>query len=412
MLGHNVVLAPESVPTDLLGFFESAGCGACYVCQMVEVFREVRRVLRPDGTCWLNLGDSYCASPPGNTTKGVSAKSGLHGVNGASGRYRETLEAGHKTKRDTSRLEGHKPKDLIGVPWAVARALRDDGWYLRSDIIWSKKTPMPESVTDRPTRSHEYIFLLTKRAKYFYDADAVREPHTAPMRKPGGFTPEKAVGPASRSGHSQWEKQRTSDESYHPAGRNQRSVWHLGPEPYPDAHFATFPTEIPRRAILAGTSAKGCCRACGAPWRRVVETKRGPEPADRGGKNYGLNAQGTSPSSALRKVGGGDWYAYAGSTRTTGWTATCACSKENTAPNDGAVCGPAGNAAGGVVNKIPLDPIPCTVLDPFAGSGTTGLVADRLGRDSILIELNPTYAEQIRRRITGDAPMFALVSDG
>ncbi len=394
MLGQNVVLAPESVPPDLLEFFEPAGCGACYVCQMVEVFRDVRRVLRPDGTCWLNLGDSYCASPPGNTTKGVSAKSGLHGVNGASGRYRETLDAGHKTKRDTSRIEGLKPKDLMGVPWAVARALRDDGWYLRSDVVWAKKAPMPESVTDRPTRSHEYIFLLTKRAKYFYDSTAVAEEAVAGHGSGNGY---KRGARLSYDG-------RGSDTPYTPQPtRNQRSVWHLGPEPYPESHFATFPTEIPRRAILAGTSERGCCPACGAPWRRVVERERSSLVANERVRNVGGRTDGYTQLPAGGVVGG--------ASKTTGWTATCACSKENTAPNDGAVCGPAGNAAGGVGKRIPLDPIPCTVLDPFLGSGTTLMVADRLGRNGIGIELNPEYAQQARRRIMGDAPMFAMVSD-
>jgi DNA modification methylase len=146
---------------------------AAFVAQMVEVFREVRRVLRDDGTLWLNLGDSYASSPPGNTTKGVSSKSGLNGVNGASGKYRETLEAGHATKRDTSRLPGLKPKDLIGIPWRVAFALQADGWYLRQDIIWAKPNPMPESVQDRCTKAHEYLFLLSKGPRYHFDAEAI-----------------------------------------------------------------------------------------------------------------------------------------------------------------------------------------------------------------------------------------------
>ena len=137
-----------------------------YVAKMVEVFREVRRVLRKDGTCWINLGDSYASTPPGNKTVGVSASSTLHGVDGKSGVYRETLSQSVQTKRST--IVGNlKPKDLCGIPWMVAFALRADGWYLRQDIIWSKPNPMPESVTDRCTKSHEYIFLLMRAAQPF-----------------------------------------------------------------------------------------------------------------------------------------------------------------------------------------------------------------------------------------------------
>jgi DNA modification methylase len=345
-------------------------CGACYVCHLVEVFRAVRRTLRDDGTVWLNLGDSY------NT----------YAANRGNGR--STLEGSKQTAPLVPAgyglsAKGLKPKDLVGIPWRVALALQADGWTLRSEVIWSKKSCMPESVRDRPTRSHEQVFLLSKKAAYFYDAEAVREESTSPdqdahnqryareydydLPKPGNGKPGSTnhAGLHSRPG---------------PGGRNMRSVWHLGPSPFPDAHFATFVPEIPRRAILAGTSERGCCPACLAPWVRVVEVTRGPAPAERGGKNYGMNAQGTSPTSALRRVGGDDWYEYAGSTRTTGWSPSCRCD------------------AG--------DPIPCTVLDPFAGAGTTGLVADRLGRSSVLIELNPEYAAMSERRIRKDAPLF------
>jgi DNA modification methylase len=146
-----------------------------YVARMVEGFREVRRVLRNDGTLWLNLGDSYASTPPGNKTLGVSGSSTLHGVNGESGRYRDTLSKSVQTKRSTI-VGGLKPKDLCGIPWMVAFALRADGWYLRQDIIWSKPNPMPESVRDRCTKAHEYIFLLSKSERYYYDQDAIAEP--------------------------------------------------------------------------------------------------------------------------------------------------------------------------------------------------------------------------------------------
>ncbi len=267
----------------------------------------------------------------------------------------------------------YKPKDDAMIPHRVYDALMADGWYGRSDVVWAKKAPMPESVTDRPTRSHEYIFLLSKSARYFYDSTAVAEPSVysgppkpwrqAIITSTGGKT-SMALGEGN------------------PAGRNQRSVWHLGPESYPDAHFATFVTEIPRRAILAGTSERGCCPACLAPWRRVVERERGDQEA------YARPKHLQSAKSGLSLSGNGskEWAERGARAKTTGLAATCACE------------------AG--------DPIPCTVLDPFLGSGTTLMVADRLSRDGIGIELNEQYAAQARRRITGDAPMFALVSDG
>jgi DNA modification methylase len=357
-------LGLEAVP-DCLGWATGAPCGTCYVCHLVEVFRAVRRVLRDDGTVWLNLGDSY------NT----------YAANRGNGR--STLEGSKQTAPLVPAgyglsAKGLKPKDLVGIPWRVALALQADGWTLRSEIVWAKKSCMPESVRDRPTRSHEQVFLLSKKATYYYDQEAVREemaPESA-ARYAYEFGGAKNKTLKAEQGHGTvciGQREPTN-------GRNLRSVWTLGPEPFPDAHFAVYPTEIPRRAILAGTSERGCCPACGVGWTRVVETTRGPAPAERGGKNYGMNAQGTSPTSALRRVGGDDWYEYAGSTRTTGWSPSCRCD------------------AG--------DPIPCTVLDPFAGAGTTGLVADRLGRSSVLIELNPEYAAMSERRIRKDAPLF------
>lgn len=259
-----------------------------YVASLVEVFREVRRVLRDDGTVWLNLGDSYASSPPGNKTVGVSAKSGLHGVNGVSGRYRETLAGGHATKRNTI-VAGLKPKDLIGIPWRVAFALQADGWYLRSDIIWSKPNPMPESVTDRPTKSHEYVFLLSKAQRYFFDADAVREPFSDAMLQQiaegydgNGLKDYTSAGvqnpsdtkrriienarkrlnearssyrPGSASSMNGGEHVAKSDAGLplNPMGRNVRSVWTITTKPYLGEHFATMPERLAERCILAGS---------------------------------------------------------------------------------------------------------------------------------------------------------------
>lgn len=209
-----------------------------YVESMVKVFREVKRVLKDDGVVWLNLGDSYISSR-------------ALGVSGLVGSL--------------------KQKDLVGIPWRVAFALQDDGWYLRQDIIWAKPNPMPEPVKDRCTKSHEHIFLLTKNSKYYFDSEAIKEPS-----KEGLF-------------------------------RNKRDVWKIQTRPYPEAHFATFPTEIPEICIKAGS-----------------------------------------------KLGD-------------------------------------------------------VVLDPFAGAGTTGLVAIRLNRDALLIELNPEYIKLIEKRVHEDAPMLNKV---
>lgn len=281
-----------------------------FVSAMVEVFREVRRVLRDDGTLWLNLGDSYSSSPPGNKTKGVSAKSGLNGVNGESGRYRESLASGHATKRDTSRIPGIKPKDLIGIPWRVAFALQADGWYLRQDIIWHKPNPMPESVTDRCTKAHEYIFLLSKSERYYFDADAVKEPavggqsgNAAKFKRTGSKREQTIPG----QGYGTHRPDRP-DVAYNGELRNRRSVWTVGTRPFAGAHFATFPPDLIDPCVLAGC------------------------------------------------------------------------------PVDG------------------------TVLDPFFGAGTTGLVAQKHGRNCVGIELNPDYIAIANERL-GLAPVSALPRD-
>jgi DNA modification methylase len=265
-----------------------------YVAKMVEVFREVRRVLRDDGTCFLNLGDSYA-----NDTKWGGASGGKHVValHGKTGIGRQKV------------CTGLKPKDLVGIPWRLAFALQADGWYLRADIIWAKGlsfcpsysgSVMPESVTDRPTKGHEYLFLLTKSKSYYYDAEAVRERSSPDM--------EHRASRGHTRGGTKVATERNDAETLRPeqitaAGRNLRSVWAINPEPYSEAHFATFPQALVEPCIKAGTK------------------------------------------------------------------------------------------------------IDDTVLDPFCGSGTTGIVALRLGREFIGIELNPEYVEMAKRSIAG--PLFA-----
>jgi DNA modification methylase len=335
-----------------------------FVGRLVEVFREVRRVLRDDGTLWCNLGDSYAGGGPhhGDRNTGKSA-----------------TNRGSITGTDRASVPGLKPKDLVGIPWRVAFALQADGWYLRSDIIWHKPNPMPESVTDRPTKAHEYVFLLAKAERYYYNADAIKEPASADTHAryargrsddhkwadggPGGQTiatnkPGSLFARIGKEGrNSRFHQDRDVNHSPQrkprvPAGwhqgtrpatpsgirdkrvagvnpkcvepgsgikqnssfsaavkdlveeRNKRTVWTIATEPFSEAHFATFPQELVRPCVLAGCPMGG------------------------------------------------------------------------------------------------------TVLDPFCGSGTAGVVALGLGRHFLGIELSPTYAAMARRRIEGDQPLF------
>lgn len=441
-----------------------------YVAHMVECFREVRRVLRDDGVCWLNLGDSFSTTPPGNV-RGVGETSGLHGA-ATSTAYRETLMAGHG--QGAQRKQGGIPAgNLLGIPWLVAFALRDDGWVLREDVVWSKVAPMPESVsgwrwercrvkvaskdmaavspqksdtaheapqkglaghsggagvyipaatwadclgcakceantvecescegtgvergafraalaydlavTDeehrvwastnpcpscggrgkiglvlrrgswRHTRAHEFVFMIVKSMAYFCDAEAVKEPASTNSHGGGQAHESRYMQASGRSDG-------TSAMGILTVTRNPRSVMHLGPEPFGGGHFAVFPSRLIEPLILAATSAKGCCPKCGAQWARVVERKAmevrpserraEAEAAGLGGGRTATSGTMTSPPES----------------RTLDWRPTCTC-----------------NAG---------DPVPCVVLDPFAGSGTTGRVALEQGRSAILCELSMGY---------------------
>jgi site-specific DNA-methyltransferase (cytosine-N4-specific) len=214
---------------------------ADYVARLVAVLEEIRRVLRPDGTLWLNLADSYAGG-------GGFFPDAPSNRNGGSKSSRQDKGSGAKVRGIRSLSAVIKPKNLLGVPWRVAFALQDAGWWLRSDIIWHKPNPMPESVTDRPTRAHEYLFLLSKSANYYYDADAIREPH-AGFRKSGPNAMRGQVEIRPRGN-----LQSVTEQSYHPGGRNKRSVWTIATAPYPEAHFATFPEALVEPCILAGTA--------------------------------------------------------------------------------------------------------------------------------------------------------------
>jgi DNA modification methylase len=323
-----------------------------YVATMVAVFREVRRVLRDDGVLWLNLGDSY-ATTPGKPNGNLAEYAALYYRGGA---HYATERPMTQQNRVTG---GLKPKDLVGIPWMVAFALRSDGWYLRSDIIWAKPNPMPESVTDRPTKAHEYLFLLTKSERYYYDAAAIQEP-TEPWNSAKGFNKD---GQSARNIEGRIGNRDDKEQS----GRNARTVWAIATQPYAGAHFATFPEELARRCILAGSAAKAC-ESCGAPWERVTEREAihdsRPRPAERIRPEHGwggLNQTGSHTHLGTKS-------------ETVGWQPTCVC-EANT-----------GTAQS-------------TVLDPFGGSGTVAAVATGHGRRATYIDLNPAYLDLAEQRI-------------
>jgi len=219
-----------------------------FVEKIVEVFHEVKRVLRDDGTLWLNFGDSYCANGGGGERRMIEL--GRPSENALSKPYQLC------DKKKSSDI-GLKPKDMIGIPWMVAFALRADGWYLRSDIIWSKPNPMPESVTDRPTKAHEYVFLMTKSARYFYDADAIREPlqECSIERAKYGWNGTMVFNENGKEEYrSQPDPVDKMGERWSPTqGRNRRTVWEIATQPTRDAHFATFPEALVEPCIKAGS---------------------------------------------------------------------------------------------------------------------------------------------------------------
>jgi len=355
-----------------------------YVAKLVAVFREVRRVLRGDGTLWLNIGDSYAA------------------------------------------------KNLIGIPWRVAFALQADGWFLRQDCIWHKPSPMPSSVRDRFTTAHEYMFLLSPSPRYFFDAEAVKEVAVTAGKTNLGFSAERAasmgraasgneltggrdvVRGETRNKRDVWSVESESNrerereciavlESDLPAaekwavirsliedGCARPDVWRIATKPFKGAHFAVMPPELVRPCVRAGSSEEGCCPTCGKPWERVVERGASIRASDE--NRFATNKK--REDGHQRNDGGtignmnGAIYARhkaANPDKFLGWRPACTC--------------------GG-------SPVPCTVLDPFGGSGTTGLVALEEGRRAILCELNPEYAEMARKRLAErcDKGLFADVA--
>jgi DNA modification methylase len=322
-----------------------------FVASLVEVFREVKRVIRDDGTLWLNLGDSY------------------NGSGGAGGDYCEGGLKEGQPKYPGRFVPTLKRKDLCMIPARVALALQEDGWYLRSDIIWSKPNAMPESVRDRPTKTHEYIYLLTKSEKYYYDAEAIRE-------EPLTDTPQisweerKAIGDTSGNREADRFNEITSKITFgtHPLGRNKRSVWTVPTRGFPGAHFAVFPPELIEPCVLAGSSDKAC-PTCYAPWERVVEKVNRVQNQKAPGTDW-KTEEGKGRHGETSTLVTGFMYEY----ETKGWQPTCNC--EN---NDGSA--------------------KSIVLDPFLGSGTTAFVAMKHRRFYIGIEMNPEYIKMVKERL-------------
>jgi DNA modification methylase len=303
-----------------------------YLAALVEVFRAVRRVLRDDGTCWVNQGDLF--------------------IN----------------------------KQLQLMPARFALALQADGWFIRSSIIWHKPNPMPESCTDRCTSAHEHVFMLTKRARYYFDSAAIAEPASYAGEQLGLCRGTKRR--AYAVGLEPTGNERPGADADIAATRACRNVWTIPTAPFADAHFATFPPALVERCIRAGTSERGCCAACGAPWVREVERGAGyPEMPSRSGTKADPISALSHAGPAVRRMSGKEQVAWRDAYPhvTLGWRASCQCQA-------------------GVV--------PCTVLDCFSGAGTSLLVSDRLGRDAIGIDLSHQYVEMTRERITDDCPLF------
>ena len=322
-----------------------------YIDNMVSVFNEVHRVLKPEGTLWLNLGDSY------------------NGSGGAGGDYNKGGLKEGQPKYPGRNEPTLKRKDLMGVPWRVAFALQEAGWYLRQDIIWAKPNCMPEPVKDRCTKSHEYLFLLTKQEKYYYDHVAIKEPVlTASLKR--AETSWDSDHPSTGFHGNGIHTEKMGTRFVDPAGRNKRSVWTVSPKPYKGAHFAVFPPELIEPCILAGTSAKGCCLKCGKAYVRLTERANKSNWEFR--KSKGATG-GSKDGGNKQQIGSGWSHDLPLETNTTiGWVATCECDAEV---------------------------VPAVVLDPFGGSGTTAGVAVKHGRNAILCELNEEYAALIPSRV-------------
>jgi hypothetical protein len=403
-LGNGGTIDPDRNDWIVSSEIESAFCHLCggwrgslgleptveiFVGHIVLIWRALWKVLRDDGTCFLNFGDSYAGGRTGrdDASRLIAGMAGGHGGG--------NIDHTASNQGTRSPPPGLKPKDLIGIPWRVAFALQADGWYLRSDIIWAKGLSfcaeysgscMPESVRDRPTKGHEYVFLLAKSKRYYYDGDGVRENHSSIDRLKGrepNFAPHQWI-PGNTFGNNN--RAGGDGVGYNPAGRNLRTVWAINPGNFKGAHFATFPPALVEPMIKAGTSERGCCPSCGAQWERVTEREQDTlRPKSR---PVGAS-RGISPSD-FRALGQPQQGSQIVRIETTGFRPTCTCGTEYPIPQEELDADPT------LLDDFeiePFPPIPCTVLDPFLGSGTVADVARQLGRRWIGIELSKSYCD-------------------
>jgi len=364
-----------------------------YLAHTVEILRELRRVLRPDGVLFWNIGDSYA---------GRGSRSSNPGGTGELSKIQKSNRGSYSTVSACAVTPpGMKPKDLCLIPERVAIAAQADGWWCRSMIIWAKPNPMPESCADRPADAYEHIIMLTKSERYFWDPDAVREPTTGDHRnnnaianRGGGIEGRKAT---QRGSYQDWEKYRRPDDE---SSRNLRNVWTFPTQPYKGAHFATFPEEIPRRCILAATSERGACRQCGTPWKRITEKethlesgsgKAAEKRVPSGWHQAGTERMRSEHVETFRHNGGknsepdaahkdqtksGDYDIRMGPVneiKTVGWKPGCECFAAEHRETS-----------------------PCMVLDPFGGSGTTARVAIELNRRAVSFDL--AYHDHAEKR--------------
>ena len=329
-----------------------------FIEHLVDVFAALRRVLAPHGTCWMNMGDTYASKARGGDAGWETSR--LTNPGGAQKAQAASLRS--TGERHRGRDAGFKEKDLMLMPARCAIALQDDGWWLRSDVIWHKPNPMPESVTDRPTKAHEYLFLLTKAPRYYWDAEAVREPHAPEsIAHQARYGSRLANGKASRPTDTNTATQ--AGVGCHPGGRNVRTVWTFPTEPNPEAHFATFPRELVRRCLAAGCPER-VCATCGEPSTRTTSVEYVKSPVHGAGSVVGRHYET-----------GANGYDGAGMPRlnkqvtTTGWTD---CGHDAYRPG--------------------------VVLDPFMGSGTTAVVARAMGIHAVGIDGSLDYLDIARRR--------------
>jgi len=425
-----------------------------YVSHLVAVMEAVRRVLRDDGTLWVNIAGCYFNDPGGQN--GGVGNTLDYGAGRVSPKVMEANKQNGRQKR--GKHPWLKPLDWVDVPGLFARAMQERGWIWRSDVVWVKPSALPESVSGtrwekcrvktaprppnrdpmlagrdqdgganhfdhrlpqgsewadcpgcprcaqndgyvlrrgngRPTKSTERVLVFAKKPGYYYDTEAVREPHQGPLPQehPGWGISRPTWEPAEKDGLARQAIQMPYRE-YNPAGRNLRDAWTIGPEPLKaqggeSEHYAAYPTALPTRCIRAGTSERGCCPACGAPWARVVSSRFTPQTDVRDpAKLAKASNKGMAAENGLGETPRGTT-----ETTTLGWRPTCRCVA--TAPDLASI-------------GAPDPPVPCRVLDPFCGSGSTLIAADRLGRDAIGVELKPAYARLAERRVVRDAPLL------